>query len=99
MAFSQDEHLSSLTGIGRGIEREGLRVLSEGRLSLKPHYKSLGSALKALGRLEESKASYIKSINLEPKNSNHYMLLGRVLRELGEHDESVKNYKKSIFNK
>ena len=45
MAFSQDEHLSSLTGIGRGIEREGLRVLSEGRLSLKPHYKSLGSAL------------------------------------------------------
>jgi glutamate--cysteine ligase len=45
MAFSQDEHLSSLTGIGRGIEREGLRVLPEGRLSLKPHYKSLGSAL------------------------------------------------------
>jgi len=45
MAFSQDEHLSSLTGIGRGIEREGLRVLQEGRLSLKPHYKSLGSAL------------------------------------------------------
>jgi glutamate--cysteine ligase len=45
MAFSQDEHLSSLTGIGRGIEREGLRVLPEGRLSLKPHDKNLGSAL------------------------------------------------------
>jgi glutamate--cysteine ligase len=45
MAFSQDEHLSSLTGIGRGIEREGLRVLPEGRLSLKPHSKRLGSAL------------------------------------------------------
>jgi len=45
MAFSQDEHLSSLTGIGRGIEREGLRVLPEGRLSLQPHQKSLGSAL------------------------------------------------------
>jgi len=45
MAFSQDEHLSSLTGIGRGIEREGLRVLPEGRLSKKPHQKSLGSAL------------------------------------------------------
>ncbi|WP_310733511.1 MULTISPECIES: glutamate--cysteine ligase [unclassified Colwellia] len=45
MAFSQDEHLSSLTGIGRGIEREGLRVLPEGRLSLAPHHKSLGAAL------------------------------------------------------
>jgi glutamate--cysteine ligase len=45
MAFSQDEHLPSLTGIGRGIEREGLRVLSEGRLSLKPHHYNLGSAL------------------------------------------------------
>jgi glutamate--cysteine ligase len=45
IAFSQDEHLSSLTGIGRGIEREGLRVLPEGRLSLQPHHKNLGSAL------------------------------------------------------
>jgi len=45
LAFNQDEHLSSLTGIGRGIEREALRVLPEGRLSLQPHHKSLGSAL------------------------------------------------------
>lgn len=45
MAFSQDEHLASLTGIGRGIEREGLRVLPEGRLSLDPHHPNLGSAL------------------------------------------------------
>jgi glutamate--cysteine ligase len=45
IAFSQDEHLSSLTGIGRGIEREGLRVLPEGRLSLQPHHENLGSAL------------------------------------------------------
>lgn len=44
-AFSQDEHTSSLTGIGRGIEREALRVFPEGRLSLKPHHESLGSAL------------------------------------------------------
>jgi len=44
-AFSQGSRLSSLTGIGRGIEREALRVLAEGKLSEKPHYASLGSAL------------------------------------------------------
>jgi len=44
-AFSQDSLLDSLTGIGRGIEREALRVLPEGKLSEKPHGKKLGSAL------------------------------------------------------
>lgn len=44
-AFGQDEHLASLTGIGRGIEREALRILPEGKLSLQPHHKDLGSAL------------------------------------------------------
>jgi len=44
-AFSQEKKLSALAGIGRGIEREALRVLSEGKLSEKGHYHSLGSAL------------------------------------------------------
>ncbi len=44
-AFSEDKHLASLTGIGRGIEREGLRVLNEGKLSSHRHYHNLGSAL------------------------------------------------------
>ncbi|WP_284245187.1 glutamate--cysteine ligase [Thalassotalea insulae] len=44
-AFSEDKHLTSLTGIGRGIEREGLRVLNEGKLSTHRHYHNLGSAL------------------------------------------------------
>jgi len=43
--FSLASNLSSLTGFGRGIEREALRVLSEGRLSEKPHHYNLGSAL------------------------------------------------------
>lgn len=43
--LSTDKYISSLTGIGRGIEREGLRVLSEGRLSDHKHYEQLGSAL------------------------------------------------------
>jgi glutamate--cysteine ligase len=43
--FSQPSNLSSLTGFGRGIEREALRVLKEGRLSEKPHHYNLGSAL------------------------------------------------------
>ncbi len=44
-AFNQDEKLSALASIGRGIEREALRVLSEGKLSDKGHYHALGSAL------------------------------------------------------
>lgn len=44
-AFSDDKHNASLTGIGRGIEREGLRVLPQGKLSNEPHSYHLGSAL------------------------------------------------------
>jgi len=44
-AFDQGDNLSALAGIGRGIEREALRVLSEGKLSQQGHHISLGSAL------------------------------------------------------
>lgn len=44
-AFGKKENNASLSGIGRGIEREGLRVLPEGKLSKKGHYTQLGSAL------------------------------------------------------
>lgn len=44
-AFNQDENLKAITGIGRGIEREALRVLPEGKLSEHGHYSNLGSAL------------------------------------------------------
>lgn len=44
-AFNQDENLKALAGIGRGIEREALRVLPEGKLSEHGHYSELGSAL------------------------------------------------------
>ncbi|WP_440874353.1 glutamate--cysteine ligase [Thalassotalea sp. PLHSN55] len=44
-AFEQEANLSALTGIGRGIEREALRVLPEGKLSERPHFYQLGSAL------------------------------------------------------
>lgn len=44
-AFNQADNLSALTGIGRGIEREALRVLPEGKLSEKSHFEALGSAL------------------------------------------------------
>lgn len=44
-AFNQDENLKALAGIGRGIEREALRVLPEGKLSEHGHYSQLGSAL------------------------------------------------------
>ena len=44
-AFCQADNNAALSGIGRGIEREALRVLSEGKLSEQPHYNALGSAL------------------------------------------------------
>lgn len=44
-AFNQNENFKTLTDIGRGIEREGLRVLPEGKLSEHNHYNALGSAL------------------------------------------------------
>jgi glutamate--cysteine ligase len=43
--FNQNENFTTLTGIGRGIERETLRVLPEGKLSEHGHYNELGSAL------------------------------------------------------
>ena len=43
--FSKNENYKTLTDIGRGIEREALRVLPEGKLSEHNHYNKLGSAL------------------------------------------------------
>jgi glutamate--cysteine ligase len=45
VALSHGSYLPSLSNIGRGIEREALRILPGGRLSDKPHYSSIGSAL------------------------------------------------------
>jgi len=44
-AFNEQGNNAALSGIGRGIEREGLRVLPEGKLSEHGHYYQLGSAL------------------------------------------------------
>ncbi len=44
-AFSKDENLEALADIGRGIEREALRIIPEGKLSEHAHYSKLGSAL------------------------------------------------------
>lgn len=44
-AFKNKPYLNTLTGIGRGIEREALRILPEGALSQQPHATELGSAL------------------------------------------------------
>lgn len=43
--FNEDANISAFSGFGRGIEREALRVLAEGKLSEKPHAYNLGSAL------------------------------------------------------
>jgi len=43
--FNQGENLKALAEIGRGIEREALRISPEGKLSQHGHYSKLGSAL------------------------------------------------------
>lgn len=43
--LSRPEHQQSVTGIRRGIEREALRITSEGRLATTMHPTSLGSTL------------------------------------------------------
>ncbi len=43
--LSQPEHLSQLRAIGRGIEKESLRIDGDGHLSQRPHPVALGSAL------------------------------------------------------
>jgi len=43
--FNQDKNFKTLADIGRGIEREALRILPEGKLSQHGHYSNLGSAL------------------------------------------------------
>ncbi|WP_286234745.1 glutamate--cysteine ligase [Thalassotalea sediminis] len=43
--LGEERNKAALTEIGRGIEREGLRVLAEGKLSEHGHYQALGSAL------------------------------------------------------
>ena len=43
--FNKNDNFKTLANIGRGIEREGLRVLPEGKLSEHGHYSQLGSAL------------------------------------------------------
>ncbi|MFD2164697.1 glutamate--cysteine ligase [Thalassotalea euphylliae] len=44
-ALSSPENIASVAGIRRGIEREALRVVKEGKLSDAPHRQALGSAL------------------------------------------------------
>lgn len=44
-AFNQEKNFEALANIGRGIEREALRVLPEGKLSQQGHYRQLGAAL------------------------------------------------------
>jgi glutamate--cysteine ligase len=44
-AFNQEKNFKALASIGRGIEREALRVLPEGKLSQHGHYSQLGAAL------------------------------------------------------
>lgn len=44
--FAKPEHVTSLRGIHRGVEREALRITEQGTLAATPHPPQLGSAFK-----------------------------------------------------
>lgn len=44
--FAKSEHVTSLRGVQRGVEREALRITEQGKLATTPHPQQLGSALK-----------------------------------------------------
>lgn len=70
--FSKEANLSSLTGFGRGIEREALRVLAEGRLSEAPHAYNLGSALTnpyITTDYSETLLEFITPVNTSPEDA------------------------------
>jgi glutamate--cysteine ligase len=70
--FNEESNLSSLTGFGRGIEREALRVLAEGKLSETPHAYNLGSALTnpyITTDYSETLLEFITPVNRTPENA------------------------------
>lgn len=70
--FSNEANLSSLTGFGRGIEREALRVLPEGVLSDKHHDYNLGAALTnpyITTDYSETLLEFITPVNTSPENT------------------------------
>tara|TARA_B100001059_G_scaffold226972_1_gene256145 strand:- start:3995 stop:5242 length:1248 start_codon:yes stop_codon:yes gene_type:complete len=69
-------------------------------IALKPDYaeahNNLANALKEIGRLADSEASYIQAIALRPSYAEAHNNLGVTLQELGRLDEAESSYKKAI---
>lgn len=66
------ENKSALSQFGRGIERETLRVVSEGKLAKTPHDKALGSALthgEITTDYAETLLEFITPVSQSPKES------------------------------
>ena len=72
LALEDKSTLPCLQKIGRGIEREALRILPEGKLSETPHYKELGSALThplITTDYAETLLEFITPVSHEPETS------------------------------
>jgi len=71
-AFNQEKNFKALASIGRGIEREALRVLPEGKLSKHGHYKQLGAALihgEITTDYSETLLEFITPVSYSPEES------------------------------
>lgn len=72
LALEEHSVLPCLSKIGRGIEREALRILPQGKLSETPHPKALGSALThplITTDYAETLLEFITPVSHEPETS------------------------------
>lgn len=84
-----EQHPQLLTGIGRGIERESLRVQADGSLSAQDHPSSLGSALTHDWIITDFAEALLEFVTPVDRDISHLMIFLRDLhrftaRNIGE---------------
>jgi tetratricopeptide (TPR) repeat protein len=87
LAYQQERHTAALDYLRRAITLDDRQ----------PHYhNNLGNVWKALGRLDESRASYERALQLQPDDAGAYANLGNVWRERGRFAEARTCYEQVL---
>jgi len=59
-------------------------------------HSNLGSALRRIGRLQESVASYRNALEIRPSSAEVWNNLGNALRDLGQHDDACAAFHRAL---